>query len=315
MDTDPLFQEIDKKYSLVKKIGGGSFSEVYLVSSPQGTTALKLLKKVPLAARQLEILSDFKSEFSILKNLNHPNIARILDFGFDANLERYYFTTEWVDGKDLFASTEGATIETILERMVQALRALEYLHASKIFHFDLKAANVLVRTDDAVKVIDFGLASIDPTGKMIGTPTYMAPEIINRERPDGRADLYSLGVLFYYCLTRQNPFRGNGVQETLKRQQMFSPPPPSLANPKIPLFLDRIVMHLLQKNPADRYQRASEVIRDINRELPNKFAMETRETLLSYLPEEGQLIGRSRELALLKNLFTTVYKENGGTPS
>lgn len=255
------------------------------------------------------MLADFKNEFTVLKNLNHPHITRILDFGYDEKLKRYYFTSEFIEGKDLFAATEGRLFEQILEWIIQALRALAYLHSYGIHHFDLKAANLLVGSDQSLKMIDFGLASMRPPDKRIGTPSYMAPEIINRERPDGRADLYSLGVLFYYCLTRQNPFRASGVEETLQRQQMLTPPLPSKINKHLPRFLDPILMRLLEKNPANRFPHATEVIREINHLSPKKFPLETAETLLSYIPEEGRFIGRESELQTLKEIFEEIYKK------
>jgi DNA-binding NtrC family response regulator/serine/threonine protein kinase/predicted negative regulator of RcsB-dependent stress response len=290
---------IDSKYSIESALGGGSFSEVYLVSDIRGTTgrsALKLLRKALSGEPSGEAVADFKHEFAILKDLNHPNICRILDFGLDPKLKQYYYTTELVEGRDLFGATEGKSVDEILDLFVQTLRAFHYLHSYQVHHFDVKAANVMAAGQPAaVKVIDFGLASIDAQGKMIGTPAYMAPEIVAKEKPDGRADLYSIGVLFYSCFTRQNPFRGKSVPETLKNQQTLVAPPASSLRPEVPSYLDKILARLLEKNPAYRYQRADEVLREINSYSDRKFAMETRETLMSYLPEEGRLIGRKGE--------------------
>ncbi len=302
---------IDTKYKIEAPVGGGSFSEVFLVSDLKGSTgrsALKLLRKGLSGDANSEAVTDFKHEFEILKDLNHPNIARILDFGYDRNLKQYYYTTELVEGEGVYEATNGKSVDEVLELFVQALRAFHYLHSYRVFHFDVKAANLLVtRETKAIKVIDFGLASIDPRGKMIGTPAYMAPEIIAKERPDGRADLYSLGVLFYYCFTRQNPFRGKGVPETLRNQQTLVPPPASSFREGFPAYLDRILAKLLEKNPANRYQRAEEILREINFYSPKKFALETRETLLSYLPEEGRLIGRKKEQELFERSFEKVF--------
>jgi len=328
-------QIIDSKYTVDSVLGGGSFSEVFVVEGPTGRSALKLLRKALSSSPSGEAVADFKHEFAILKDLGHPNICRILDFGFDPQSKQYYYTTELVEGRDLFEATGEKSVDEILELFVQALRAFHYLHSFKVHHFDVKAANVLVAMGspppppeslnplkslfsrrgsstpavlvDTIKVIDFGLASIDPNGKMIGTPSYMAPEIIAKERPDARADLYSLGVLFYSCFTRQNPFRGQSVPETLKRQQTLIPPPASSLRPDIPEYLDRILAKLLEKNPANRYQRTEEVLREINFYAPKKFALETRETLLSYLPDEGRLIGRKKEGEAFARAFEMVF--------
>ncbi len=148
-----------------------------------------------------------------------------------------------------------------------------------------------------MKIIDFGLAGFDPRGRLIGTPSYMAPEIAAREHADGRADLYALGVLLYAALTRSNPFRARTTPETLDRQRSLTPSPPSAVDSTIPPWIDEIVMKLLEKNPGDRYATAAAVVRDINRLGGKRYPLETAETLLSYLPEEGRFVGRAEALA------------------
>ncbi len=294
---EQVIKNIDAKYRIIEKLGGGGFSDVYLVEGPGGRCALKLLKST-IDSLKKSALDEFKNEFSVLKDMRHPNIAEILDFGFDESLERYYYTTELIEGKDIIKASEGFNLETMTGLIVQALRALSYLHSYRIYHFDIKAANVLVveKERPEVKIIDFGLAGIDPRGRLIGTPSYMAPEIVARERADNRADLYSLGVLWYSALTRRNPFRCTENSETLSRQLHFVPPLPSKLVPTLPTWIDAIVMRLLEKNPANRFPNASAVIREINRHVGDKYPFETRETLLSYLPDEGRFVGRTGEL-------------------
>ncbi|MBI2345792.1 MAG: protein kinase, partial [Deltaproteobacteria bacterium] len=191
---------------------------------------------------------------------------------------------------------------------MEALRALHYLHTSRIYHFDIKAENVLAVGSRSrhIKLIDFGLAGIDPRGRLIGTPSYMAPEIVSHEAADQRADLYSLGVLWYYCLTRENPFRGNNTEETLRNQLRLVPPQPSTINPQVPVWMDNIIVCMLEKNPAHRFGSAVRVIREIIQASGQRMPLETRETLLSYLPEEGRLIGRAEPMAGLLAAIRTV---------
>ncbi len=286
---------VDGKYRIVRQIGGGAFSEVYLVEGPDGRSALKLLKEKGRATDAVAV-EDFKREFTILKDLNHPHIARILDFGFDTERDRYYFTSEFVDGSNFFDATENLEPAVVTNLIVQALRALEYLHSFRVYHFDIKATNVLVLEGarPKLKLIDFGLAGVDPRGKLIGTPSYMPPEIINVEPADGRADLYSLGVLWYYALMRKNPFRARTTEDTLENQLHRIPPPPSSVVNALPQWLDTILGRLLEKNRANRFPTAARVIRAINRFVEKPYALETAATLLSYLPEEGRLVGREQ---------------------
>ena len=292
---------IDKVYKVIKPLGGGGFSEVFLVEGPCGRCALKLLKGDLLSLKKAA-LEEFRNEFAILKDMRHPNIAGILDFGFDSGEGRYYYTSEFIEGADFAKATGEMDFNQVTDLIVEALRALQYLHSYGIHHFDIKGANVLVvgQEKSTVKIIDFGLAGFDPRGKIIGTPSYMPPEIASREPADGRADIYSLGVLWYTSLARVNPFRGANSQETISRQLSLMPPPPSERSPQVPAWIDSVIMRMLEKNPANRYRSAEAVLRDINRLGPRRYQMETRETLLSYLPDEGRFIGREDELSRLE---------------
>ncbi len=308
---------VDGHYRIEEPLGQGSFSQVYLTRFHGQNVALKLLNRGQPLADEAEAIADFKNEFAILKELHHPHIAGILDFGFDPDKQQFYFTSEYVAGVNLYAATEHTSPLEALELFVQALRAFNYLHSYRIFHLDVKAANLLVtqQAPRQVKLIDFGLASMSPGEQLVGTPSYMAPEIIRHQRPDGRADIYSLGVLFYYCLTRKNPFRDKGIQATFRKHLSFTPELPSSFNKEIPSFLDRILLRMLEKNRGDRYQSADEILRDISAHSPDKIPLETRETLLSYLPDEGRFIGRIKEKRLFREqrrqLFERKTRKHG----
>ncbi len=303
------FSKIDDKYKVVGKLGGGGFSDVYLVEGPSGVSALKLLK----LEMKPGVLEEFRHEFEVLKDMRHPHIAGILDFGFDDTIKRHYFTSEYIEGKDILTGSRKLSIEQKTDLFVQTLRALEYLHSYNIYHFDIKATNVLVLEggEPKVKIIDFGLAGMGPQGKLIGTPSYMPPEIISRELADGRADLYSLGVLMYYVLVRSNPFRGKTSSESMDRQLHLIPEPSSKMNPEIDPWLDKIVMRLIEKNPANRYSRPSQVIREINRFSDKKYPLETLGTLMSYLPEEGRFVGRAEDIERLDAAVDKLKKSEG----
>src|SRR3990167_1831187 len=274
-------EKIDNRYEIVKKLGSGLSGEVLCVSDQEGVKALKLLKRVQMNVSREDALAAFKNEFSVLSELNHPGIARILDFGLDRRLNKYFFTTELIEGKDFFLSTEGKPPEVIEEVAVQILRALNYLHSRNIYHFDIKPQNLLVMQKDGemtAKIIDFGLAGFSSPRKKVGTPAYMAPEIILGGELDGRTDLYSFGVVLYKALTRQNPFATPDVRETLQRHRALVPPVPSSVNPALPKFWDEILMRLLEKNPSDRYPNGSAVIRNINFIAGRTYEIETIDT-------------------------------------
>lgn len=305
--------KIDNRYTILKTLGSGLSGEVLQVEDEAGPAALKLLKRVQLNVSPEEALAGFKSEFEILKELNHPGIGRILDFGYERTRQKYYFTTELIEGRDFYAATEAKPFEVVEDLAVQILRALNYLHSRGIYHFDLKPQNVLVKEKDGkmiAKIIDFGLAGFSSPRKKVGTPAYMAPEVILGGNLDNRTDLYSFGVMLYKVLTRTNPFASKSLQETLSRQKSFVPEPPSRVNPAVPKFWDDILPRLLEKNPADRYTDAAGVIRDIAFISGHHYDIETQDTRLSYLPEKGALIGREKAIETFKEAFSKVFEKN-----
>jgi serine/threonine protein kinase/tetratricopeptide (TPR) repeat protein len=302
---------IDGKYHVLKKLGQGFGGLVFLTEANGQKLALKQLRLDQKGLSPNEILENFKDEFSTLKELHHPHILRILDFGFDAKENFYYFTTEYIEGRDIFEATQDLSVEEIEELFVQTLRALSYLHGQWVYHLDIKPGNILV-TENAqgqkiAKLIDFGLTAFKKKGVLAGSPAYIAPESFLEERRDGRADLYSLGVTWYECLTRENPFRADDLQKSLDRHRSWVPSPVSSLSPQIPSYLDPILEKLLKKNPSERYHRADQVIRDLNLSASRHYPLETEATALAYLPGEGQLVGRQAEWSQLLSFFDRVF--------
>lgn len=310
---------IDQRYKIVKTLGSGLSGEVLAVADKDGRrAALKFLKKVQMGVTKEDALANFKNEFSILAELNHPGIARILDFGIDTRLGRYYFTTDLIEGADFFAAAENQSPEVIEDMAVQVLRALNYLHSRGIFHLDIKPQNILVQNVEGkprARIIDFGLAGFSAPRKRVGTPAYMAPEVILGGALDGRTDLYSFGVLLYKALTRQNPFATKNLQETLQRQKEFVPEPPTKILAGLPTFWDQILGRLLEKKPSSRYMNGAAVIRDINFLAGKNYEIETMDTRLSYIPEKGALIGRHKEIEIFESMFDIIFKQETKNPS
>jgi tetratricopeptide (TPR) repeat protein len=298
-------------YTLIKELGHGFGGVVYLAESNQQQVALKQLQINEGCLTPEEVLESFKSEFSVLKELNHPHIVKILDFGFDLPSKKYFFTTEYIEGADVFEATRNLDPEQIESLFVQALRALSYLHRRQVYHHDIKPANLLVETyhdHQVTKLIDFGMTRLRKKGVLAGSPAYLAPEaILGQESLDGRADLYALGVAWYECLTGENPFRRSDLKEMLHLQKVWTPPPITSYSPEIPSYLDPIFDKLLKKNPAERYHHADQVIRDLNLSSRHRYPLETMATALAYLPGEGQLVGRQREWAEVISCFDKVF--------
>src|SRR5262245_53423803 len=229
---------IANRYRVLRTLGEGLTGEVYLVESPDGCSALKLLK--PFTDRRLEesILKAFQFEFGFLKDLSHPHVVKIQDFGFDPVLKRFFFTEEFLDGRPLDDFARGAEPFLLETLFLQAVRGLQAIHRAGVLHGDLKGSNLLVVSEasgPAVKIIDLGLS--DPRFPFTaGTPATMAPEKILKDPVDERSDLYSLGVLFYELFTGERPFARGSAKETYQAHLTYRPPHITLKNPKVHVF-------------------------------------------------------------------------------
>lgn len=292
---------------------------VFLVEDDAGRIkAAKVLDRSLADEKSAHIIDRFKQEFSILKDLSHPCINKVYDFGFDKASGCYYFTSEFVDGPKFLSAAENETVRAVEDMFVQTLRALEYLHSHGIIHCDIKSSNVLVKYKDdgsyQMQIIDFGLAALGSPKLIVGTPSYMAPEVILKNRPDSRADLYSLGVLLYSALAKFNPFSADEPGETFQRQLNLTPDPPSTYNQNIKPYLDEIILTLLNKKPSDRFSTAAHVIRAINIGGAKSYPVETEETFLGYLPAEGKFIGRKEMISEIKNQVSAIKKGDASVP-
>jgi serine/threonine protein kinase/tetratricopeptide (TPR) repeat protein len=286
--------------------------------------ALKQIRRDRSNPRSVAIL---RNEFIALAALEHPNLAKVYDFGFDRRTEDYYFTSAYVRGIQLYKATHGLSLadandlHLVLHLLVEVLRALEFIHSRGLVHGDLKPENLLVSTqaeteDDPgggaqVKLIDFGLAKREKDfggKKIFGTSWYIAPETILGAQVDRRTDLYSLGVVFYHVLTRKLPYQSKENFEVLRGHLEEEARPPSEIVPEVPRKLDGIILRLMAKKPADRYASAVAVIHDLNEKLGTRFPLETSETVRGYL-RSSPLVGQRPAFNQLWWLIQHLYAQ------
>ncbi len=260
MSPDELSQKFDD-LDVIELIGAGGMGAVYKVKQKKldRIVALKVVKAD--ISDSAEFSQRFEREAKAMARLNHPNIVSIYDFGITDGL--FYYVMEFVDGPDLgeLAKSEDLTSMESLEIVTQVCKAMQYAHENGVVHRDIKPTNILLNSDGVVKIADFGLAKLcapnDPTThltqthQIFGTPRYMAPEQIEATREvDHRADIYSLGVVFYELLTGELPLG------------RFDPPSQKI---NIDVKLDEIVLRALEKHPERRYQAARDFQTDISR--------------------------------------------------
>jgi hypothetical protein len=263
-------------YAILEPLGRGGMASVYKAERNGEVCALK--RPLPAFLEDKEFRERFLREAEIGRALNHPNIVRILERGAVDGAP--YFTMELLLGETLQAHLRrlGALEPRAAARIVvQVAEALDYAHLKGVVHRDLKPSNIAVLEDGAVRVMDFGIAQarrfegLTVTGAFLGSPEYVAPEAIDGRGTDPRSDLYSLGVVFYEALTGRRPFTADTPFAILQKHLNEVPVRPSILRPDVPPELERIVLRLLGKEPADRYGEAEALVVEL-REFLNRAA-------------------------------------------
>ena len=212
--------------------------------------------------RQLE---RFYQEAQSAGKLQHPNIVTIFELGQEKDTP--FIAMEYLDGKNLETTIRRQTdllFALKIGYIVQICRALEYAHKKREVHRDIKPSNIMVTSEGVVKVVDFGIARLvdfsrTHTNTMIGTPTYMAPELFRKNRADERSDIWAVGVTFYELICSQRPFTGDSYDLIRSIVEDDFPPPSSIAAECSP-DLEAVIRHMLQKRPADRYRSMGHVL-------------------------------------------------------
>jgi TM2 domain-containing membrane protein YozV/predicted Ser/Thr protein kinase len=258
----PPVEEIAKlfpQFEILSLIGKGGMGAVYKARQPalDRFVALKVLP--PAVANDPGFAERFNREARALARLSHPNIVVVYDYGTAGALN--YLVMEFVDGTNLREVEQAGklTAEQALAIVPQICEALQFAHNEGIVHRDIKPENLLIDKKGRLKITDFGIAKILDVAKgkvaltgakdVVGTPHYMAPEQIEKpQMVDHRADIYSLGVVFYEMLTGELPLG------------KFAPPSKKV---QVDVRLDEVVLHTLEKEPERRYQQASQVKTDI----------------------------------------------------
>jgi serine/threonine protein kinase/DNA-binding CsgD family transcriptional regulator len=255
-------QKLNDRYLVEELIGEGATSAVY-----RGTD---LLLKRPVAVKVLHphvhatTRQRFEQEAQASARLNHPGIMLIFDRGRDR--DDYYLVVELVHGKPLYEYIPCSP-ELAARLGSQICLALDYAHRAGLIHRDIKPANIYVINENAIKLMDFGLAipldgsqkRLTAHGSIIGTPAYLSPEQAQGKPLDQRTDLYSLGIVLYEMVTGQLPFDADDITSILIQQVNKAPQPPSQLVRDLPRGLEAVILKALAKQPEQRFATALEM--------------------------------------------------------
>ncbi|HEX9755219.1 MAG TPA: serine/threonine-protein kinase, partial [Gemmatimonadales bacterium] len=257
-------------YRLEKELGGGGMSRVFLAEE------VRLGRKVVVKVLPPEMAAGvnvdrFEREIQLAARLQHPHIVPLLTAGAEGDL--LYYIMPYIEGESLRSklAREGELpVGETIRILKEVLDALQYAHSHRVVHRDIKPDNVLITGRHAV-VTDFGVAkavsessgggTLTSLGVALGTPAYMAPEQAAAEpHVDQRADIYAVGALAYEMLTGRPPFAGHTAQAVLMAHMTQAPEPVTVHRSAVPAALNELILRCLQKKPADRWQRADELI-------------------------------------------------------
>ncbi len=322
MLADTAIPVVGKRYLLHEQLGKGGMGAVYRATD-RLTGQEVAVKRVYVPTSNLRFTSysqDANSddlrlalaqEFRVMASLRHPNIASVLDYGFDDARQPYFAMELFKDAQSLFRAAWKSDNDKA-NMLIQIMQALAYLHRRAIVHRDLKPGNILVSRGQ-IKVLDFGLSvtgeQIDPNSDLIaGTVDYIAPEIFWGDPPSELSDLYAVGVIGYELFANKTPWTAEVVDSLVEEIVNKTPDMSAIPNRAVV----PVLMRLLSKRPEQRYASAEEAIEALSAAMGQPVPAETTAIRESYL-QAARFVGRETELSTLVGTLNQARNGRGST--
>ncbi len=308
----------EQRYRLLHRLGEGGMGTVF-AAYDRLSGSYVALKQVSSRITSLQFASRpstseietlqlaLTNEFQMLSTLVHPNVIRVLDFGFDAERNPYFTMELLQNAYDIRSYGQWQTREQRIDLLIQLLQALVYLHRHGILHRDLKPANVLI-VDGQVKVLDFGLsASIEQNSAVAGTLAYMSPELVEGAAASVASDLYAVGVIAYELFAGSHPFQTNNIVALIAQIKRV---PPDMARLDAQPAICKFVQRLLSKNPMERYRSAQLALEALCEAAERARPPETVTMREGFL-QSARFVGRETELELLSDALEQAFTGEG----
>ncbi len=281
------------KYEILEEVGQGGMSVVYRGRDTVLGREVAIKVMHPFMAQKSDAKQRFYREAMAVAKLSHPNILEIYDYSGEDE-KQAYIVMEFIRGETLssFASRVPMDLPEIGMLVIRALAtALMHAHEQGIIHRDLKPENVMIRGDGRLKLMDFGIAqmidadTLTTTGALLGSPAHMSPELIEGETCDVRSDIFSLGTILYWLMTRRLPFSAPTAPALFKRIVEGQFDDPRLHNSLITNGMMRVLMKLMKKKRDERYPTVRAFITDIDQELEKSGISHPEDALRRFLSE------------------------------
>jgi serine/threonine protein kinase len=266
-ELDAVRKAFDERFAVESLLGRGGMGNVYKARD-RALDRYVAIKIVPeFRSKDEQFIERFRREARIAARLRHPRIVSVHEVGTMGSFP--YFTMDYIEGSTLRSVVErrhSLPHEDAMSIVVEICRAVSHAHSKGIIHRDLKPENVMIDTEGDVFVMDFGLAravedtSLTQPGMVIGTPFYMSPEQLAGEKLDERSDVYSIGLILYYCLTAEDLFRADGVTAVLAKHANIRIRDVVRMHSVLPANLQDVLVSMIEEDPNMRARSAKEVL-------------------------------------------------------
>ncbi len=265
-----MVEKISSRYKIISRIGQGGMAEIYLAEDKYDNKRVAIKVLHPDKKNDIVAIKRFNSELALTKKVDSPYVIKIFDHVFNSDVQ--YIVMEHIDGaifKDYIERRTRLTVDETVEFARQLTLGFAEIHKQGIVHRDVKSSNIMVSAHGEIKIIDFGIAltqesdRLTRADKIIGSVQYLAPEILDQEKPTPKFDIYSLGILMFEMLTGSTPFNEKDAWTTAQKHRTSSVPQVNKIVESVPQSVANIITKATAKDKNQRYVDMIDMFQDL----------------------------------------------------